>query len=101
MLAVQMDGEKQIMLDMAEEKAVTIHSTPCTGLRECGEQGDVNNSCHWSVTHRWMCFRCPSPPPFHYTSTKTCQVVPATNEWLVVRICPGGVDSLTETAQAP
>lgn len=53
----QMDGEKQIMLDMAEEKAVTIHSTPCTGLRECGEQGDVNNSCHWSVTHRWMCFR--------------------------------------------
>ncbi len=58
---VQMDSEKAIMLELARKKGLTIHATPCDGMRECGDLGDMSNSCHWSVTHRWMCFRCTKP----------------------------------------
>jgi hypothetical protein len=56
-LDLQMDTEKRIMLELARKGGVTIHNTPCMGLRECGEQGGDINSCHWSATHRWTCFR--------------------------------------------
>lgn len=50
-----MDHEREALLEMEAQGRLEIHPTPCGGLRECGENAELDNSCHWAKDHRYMC----------------------------------------------
>ena len=42
---------------LQDQGRLQIHAAPCDGMRECDKGADVDNSCHWSADHRYMCLK--------------------------------------------